>query len=589
MAITTLKPTINIKSSFTTIGAGFKKATKSVGSMRAILLKRTKVKRDAIAGRRNLFGKRIENQRRKDEEAVIESSKVGTGIGRAGNAVLDSGRSLLDRIMDFIGTILVGWLVNNLPTIIAMVQDLIGRIQRTVNILGNFMKDIGGIFVGSTKVFGAVLTNITTLDFFDTNKRLSTALGELESVFDDMGKQFDDGLKTLTTPLGQMPGEQPIAPTGTQYYSPTSEEKSGGYTGSGGKFNLSQLIKLAQQVGFKGNNAAVAASVAMAESGGNSMAHNDDSKKPPNKRSGDNSYGLWQINMIGNLGPSRRKQFNLKSNDELFDPLTNAKVAYKISGGSNFSAWTTYTSGKYLAFLPSAQNLLSSGAAQKAVLPTQQIPSQTSLPKLPPTNTISGQNYGASRDKGNRRHAGQDFDIKGNETFSSRIGGVVKNIGYDPSGYGNYVDIYNSQLNVVERIAEGANVLVKNGQKIKPGQAVVQGEGPTGVIHYEIRKDGGGFGFNGTVDPLKFLSSAKIPSQTLPDIANVSPIGQQQSNLPSTKKAPQVMVMDNRPAPQPQQPQVASGGEASAPPMIDSENVLNNLMRNYLLLDLAYT
>ena len=48
------------------------------------------------------------------------------------------------------------------------------------------------------------------------------------------------------------------------------------------------------------------------------------------------------------------------------------------------------------------------------------------------------------------------------------------------------------------------------------------------------------------------------------------------------------MVVDNRPAPQPQQRQVASGGGAP-PPMIDSENVLNNLMRNYLLLDLAYT
>ena len=578
MATTTFKPTINIKSSFTTIGAGFKRANKSVGSMRSILLKKTKIKRDAITGRKSLFGKRIENQRRKEEEAVVEASKP-TAIGRIGNKILDSGKSLFGRIMDFVGTLLIGWLVNNLPTIMSMAQNLIGRIQRTVNILGNFMKDIGAIFTGSTKVFGAVLTNITTLDFFDSNKRLSTALGELESVFGDMNKQFDDGLKTLTTPLGQMPGEEQIAPTGTQYYSPTSEDRSGGYTGSGKKFNLSQLIKLAQQVGFKGNNAAVAASVAMAESGGNSMAHN---KKRP-----DNSYGLWQINMIDDLGPDRRRRYNLKSNDDLFDPLTNAKVAYKMSGGSNFSAWTTYTGGKYLAFLPSAQNLLSSGAVQKASLPTEQLPSQTQLPKLPPTNTISGQNYGASR-RGGRKHAGQDFDISGNEKFSSRIGGVVKNIGSDPSGYGNYIDIYNSQLNVVERIAEGANVLVSRGQTIKPGQAVVQGEGGTGVIHYEIRTDGGGYGFNGTVNPLNFLASAKVPSQNLPDVANVSPLQQQQLNLPSTARAPQVMVMDDRPAPQSQQPQVASGG-GSAPPMMDSENVLNNLMRNYLLLDLAYT
>jgi hypothetical protein len=76
-----------------------------------------------------------------------------------------------------------------------------------------------------------------------------------------------------------------------------------------------------------------------------------------------------------------------------------------------------------------------------------------------------------------------------------------------------------------------------------------------------------------------------MPSQKNAQIASPQ---QQQLNLPSTARVPQVMIMDDRPAPQSQQPQVASGG-GSAPPMIDSENVLNNLMRNYLLLDLAYT
>jgi hypothetical protein len=167
MVTTTFKPTINIKSSFTTIGAGFTRANKSVGSMRTILLKKTKIKRDAIAGRKSLFGKRIENQRRNDEEAVVEASKP-SAIGRIGNAVLNSCKGLFDRIVDFAGTLLVGWLVNNLPTIMTMAQDLMGRIQKTVNILGNFMRDIGAIFTGSTKVFGAVLTNITNLDFFDS-------------------------------------------------------------------------------------------------------------------------------------------------------------------------------------------------------------------------------------------------------------------------------------------------------------------------------------------------------------------------------------------------------------------------------------
>jgi len=134
--------------------------------------------------------------------------------------------------------------------------------------------------------------------------------------------------------------------------------------------------------------------------------------------------------------------------------------------------------------------------------------SQAGLPALPPTGTMRGQNYGDLR-KGGRRHAGQDYDIRGNQKFHSRIGGEVVHVGYNPGGYGNYVDIYNKNLNVTERIAEGANVLVSKGDNIKKGQAVVQGESNTGVIHYEIRKGKNrSYGFEGTIDPKKFLSTA---------------------------------------------------------------------------------
>lgn len=109
--------------------------------------------------------------------------------------------------------------------------------------------------------------------------------------------------------------------------------------GGTGNYSRDQLIALAQSVGFKGDDAKIAAAVAMAESGGNPRAHN--TKAP------DNSYGLWQINMYGNLGPDRRKRFGLPNNDILFDPRRNAMVAKHIKDGSGWGAWTTYTTGKY--------------------------------------------------------------------------------------------------------------------------------------------------------------------------------------------------------------------------------------------------
>src|ERR1044072_6380361 len=103
-----------------------------------------------------------------------------------------------------------------------------------------------------------------------------------------------------------------------------------------------QISQYATGAGFSGDDVDIAVAVALAESGGNTTSHNT---KPP-----DDSYGLWQINMYGALGPSRRKTFGLKTDADLFDPVVNAKAAKSIKDGSGWNAWTTYTTGKYKQF-----------------------------------------------------------------------------------------------------------------------------------------------------------------------------------------------------------------------------------------------
>lgn len=99
-----------------------------------------------------------------------------------------------------------------------------------------------------------------------------------------------------------------------------------------------QLKHLLSSVGFEGDQLKQAWAVVMKESTGRPMAHNQ------NSRTGDNSYGLFQINMIGKIGPARLEQYGLSNNEELFDPLTNARIAYILSeGGKNWSAWNGMT------------------------------------------------------------------------------------------------------------------------------------------------------------------------------------------------------------------------------------------------------
>lgn len=109
------------------------------------------------------------------------------------------------------------------------------------------------------------------------------------------------------------------------------------------------LMSILRKAGFTGNGLKMAYAIAMAESGGNARAHN------PNANTGDNSYGLFQINMLGAMGPERRRRYGLSSNDDLFDPLTNAKVAFKMSGGgANWGPWSTYTNDAYKKFYGSS-------------------------------------------------------------------------------------------------------------------------------------------------------------------------------------------------------------------------------------------
>lgn len=109
---------------------------------------------------------------------------------------------------------------------------------------------------------------------------------------------------------------------------------------------MADLRSILQEAGFSGQSLNTAYAIAMAESGGNARAFNG------NTSTGDQSYGLFQINMLGGMGPERRKQFGLSSNDDLYNALENARVAYKMSkGGTDWSPWSTFKRGDYKKYL----------------------------------------------------------------------------------------------------------------------------------------------------------------------------------------------------------------------------------------------
>jgi hypothetical protein len=104
----------------------------------------------------------------------------------------------------------------------------------------------------------------------------------------------------------------------------TSSSGGSGSTSLGGTLSCSGLEQLWEDAGGNSADAFMAAEIAMAESGGNQYA-----------LSPTDDYGYWQINA---------------SNGALatFNAYGNARAAITLSNdGTNWDAWTTYTSGAY--------------------------------------------------------------------------------------------------------------------------------------------------------------------------------------------------------------------------------------------------
>lgn len=107
-------------------------------------------------------------------------------------------------------------------------------------------------------------------------------------------------------------------------------------TASAGALTPDQIGQYAGQGGFMGYEHEVAVAVAEAESGGRPDAVGD----------GGTSLGLWQIHLPAHPDVSRACAV---------DPPCAARAAFQISrGGTDWTPWSTYTSGAYLAFMPAS-------------------------------------------------------------------------------------------------------------------------------------------------------------------------------------------------------------------------------------------
>jgi murein DD-endopeptidase MepM/ murein hydrolase activator NlpD len=208
-------------------------SVKTVKKFQGILFNRTKVKKEIFQRKTILQNRRVENERRKQLEDELEAPNLVTKPRGPSQLIAGSAKGFFDRLIGFLGYLTAGWIINNLPTWIAMGKEFIARTQQMGKILGNFIVNSTDIFKNFTKLLGATLTNLMEFDFLDTSGRVSTAFDELNLSVENWGAGFEDVIKLITTPLteGIASGED-ARPLGTENTNEGAYERTAPYSGT---------------------------------------------------------------------------------------------------------------------------------------------------------------------------------------------------------------------------------------------------------------------------------------------------------------------------------------------------------------------
>jgi hypothetical protein len=171
----------NITKSISSLSIGVANAQTSTASITETIKRNNTLKKDVMKNSQSVFEKRREAIRRREQESIIEASSLSGAISRSTKIAAESTKGFLGRIMDFMGSLIVAWAIKNLPIIVNVIQQVLDRSQKLVDILGNFVKNVGGIFTGMANVLGAISQNLISLDFFDSQGKVSIAVNDMQN------------------------------------------------------------------------------------------------------------------------------------------------------------------------------------------------------------------------------------------------------------------------------------------------------------------------------------------------------------------------------------------------------------------------
>ena len=173
-----------------------------------------------ISDSAKLFQRRQQAVRRKVREDLIEASGIGGAMRRVNKIVSTSTRGFLGRILDFVGTILVGWAIVNIPKIIKLAENLFKRLNKFFKIITGFTDGLVEFFTKFTTELSVIGSSLTQIDFSNIGDQMTNIVTRLQKAF----KRMENGFIREVLGFSKMTDEDLIKSFGQDVDEVTKEE-----------------------------------------------------------------------------------------------------------------------------------------------------------------------------------------------------------------------------------------------------------------------------------------------------------------------------------------------------------------------------
>lgn len=200
----------NIKKSVYDLESSAQRSRKVAKNVGQSILDSNRRKRKAISSGITTFNKRREAVKRREREDIIEASSIGGILKRTRTVTMSSTKGFLGRILDFVGTLLVGWAINNLPNIIKTAERLMGRMQDYFAVLREFTSG----FQNFASTFGSTVVDVSSsllkFDFKSTMRILERSMSSMQDSFREMDNSVSKAYNMLREDVYKLLGIEEI-------------------------------------------------------------------------------------------------------------------------------------------------------------------------------------------------------------------------------------------------------------------------------------------------------------------------------------------------------------------------------------------